>query len=187
MSSENYLIKSSSKKHKTPIETSCENDTADYVTPSVTNPSVIDTSVRPRPDTTHLIQIPIQNFSMNPLPSYATRNSAALDLCPNIEGHMVIEPHKRVVIPTGISIVMPTDVYGLICSHPNFVMDTGTIVLNSSTVIDTNHHDEIKVILLNLSTEICIISRETKIAQMVIQPRNTVDWLNNNKLSKKKY
>ena len=53
----------------------------------------------------------------------------------------------------------------------------GITVLNSPGTIDADYRGEIKILLINLSTENCVIQDGDRIAQLVIQTVTQVTWV----------
>jgi len=102
------------------------------------------------------------------LPSYATENSAGMDLLSANVQDIVIKPGKRALIKTGIAIALPTGFEAQIRSRSGLALKNGVVVLNSPGTIDSDYRGEIGVILINLGEEDFVITRGTRIAQMVI-------------------
>ena len=103
-----------------------------------------------------------------PLPQYATIQSAGMDLCANVQEVVVLKPLERKLIPTGISISLPTGYEAQIRPRSGLAIKNGVTVLNSPGTIDADYRGEIMVILINLSTKDFVIERGMRVAQMVI-------------------
>ena len=54
-----------------------------------------------------MTNIRIINKSHHPLPTYATEQSAGMDLRANIEEPIVLKPMERRLIPTGLYMALP--------------------------------------------------------------------------------
>ena len=122
-------------------------------------------------------KINIINSSSNPLPSYATEQSAGMDLYAFTEKQLELKPFERMLIPTGIQIELPEAYEAQIRPRSGLAYKSGITVLNSPGTIDADYRGEIKVLLINLSNEIFIINNGDRIAQMVIAKHESVVWI----------
>ncbi len=111
-----------------------------------------------------------------PLPSYATAQSAGMDLIAAINTDVRLAPLQRALVSTGIAIALPADFEAQIRPRSGFALKSGITVLNSPGTIDADYRGEIKVLLVNLGTEEVVISRGDRIAQMVIAPVVQAAW-----------
>lgn len=130
-----------------------------------------------------MIHCPIINKSNNPLPTYATDLSAAVDLRAFLEISIPIEAWHIAVIPTGLCMEIPAGFEGQIRSRSGLA-SKGIIVANSPGTIDADYRGEIKVILLNLSNETVYIQNGDRIAQFLINKIDKISWVPVKKLSK---
>jgi len=121
-------------------------------------------------------KICITNNSKHPLPEYATRNSAGVDLRANIEQDVILGPMERSLIPTGLAISLPTGLEAQIRPRSGLAFKNGVTVLNSPGTIDADYRGEIKVLLINLSHDAFVVRNGDRIAQMVIAQHETADW-----------
>jgi dUTP pyrophosphatase len=112
-----------------------------------------------------------------PLPSYATAQSAGMDLLAATTNDMVIEPGKRVLIPTGISIALPDGYEAQVRARSGLTIKHGLCVLNGPGTIDADYRGEIKVILANMGDEPFTVTRGLRIAQLVIARYERGDWV----------
>ncbi len=126
---------------------------------------------------TGIPQIPIINRSGNPLPQYATPGSSGMDIRAFLETPVQIAPMERVLIPTGISIELSVGFEAQIRPRSGLAIKQGITCLNTPGTIDADYRGEIKVILINLSTEMQTIENGDRIAQMVFQKIETISWL----------
>ena len=53
------------------------------------------------------MKVKVYSTSKHPLPQYATKQSAGLDLRANIDAPITINPRERVLVPTGLHIQLP--------------------------------------------------------------------------------
>jgi dUTP pyrophosphatase len=111
-----------------------------------------------------------------PLPSYATTQSAGLDLAAAIDRDIVLEKGERVLVPTGFSIALSQGYEAQIRPRSGLALKHGLTVLNSPGTIDADYRGELKVILINLGQSSFTIERSMRIAQLVIAPVSSVSW-----------
>ena len=110
------------------------------------------------------------------LPAYATSQSAGMDLCAAITGDMVIEPGRRMLVPTGLSIALPEGYEAQVRPRSGLALKNGITVLNSPGTVDADYRGEVQIILANLGTENFTITRGMRIAQMVVASHARVTW-----------
>ncbi|MBP1618149.1 MAG: dut [Bacteroidetes bacterium] len=124
----------------------------------------------------------IINTSRHPLPEYATPLSAGMDLRANIDNPIVIKPLGRALVPTGISIALPEGYEAQIRPRSGLAFKHGITVLNTPGTIDADYRGEIRIILVNLSSEEFTINDGERICQMVVAKHETVEWTQVGKL-----
>ena len=110
------------------------------------------------------------------LPSYASEQSAGMDLAAALEEAIELSPGERALIPTGISIALPEGYEAQIRPRSGLALKNGVTILNAPGTIDADYRGEIKVILINLGAEEFTIERGMRIAQMVIGRHANVAW-----------
>ena len=120
--------------------------------------------------------IPIVNHSHHPLPAYATQGSSGLDLRAFIPTPVQLAPLERVLIPTGLHIAMPNHLEAQIRPRSGLAIKQGLTCLNTPGTIDADYRGEIKVILINLSNENQVIQDGDRIAQIVFQQVEKMEW-----------
>ena len=114
------------------------------------------------------VLIKVINKSNNPLPTYATPQSAGMDLRANIDKPIMLKSLDRVLIPTGLFIALPEGYEAQIRPRSGLALKHGLTVLNTPGTIDADYRGEIGVVLVNLSHEDFVIQPNERIAQMVI-------------------
>ncbi|MDO5726708.1 MAG: dUTP diphosphatase [Bowdeniella nasicola] len=103
------------------------------------------------------------------LPARAHRGDAGADLCTTID--LVLEPHARVLAPTGIAVAIPHGYVGLIHPRSGLAYRQGLTVLNTPGTIDAGYRGEIRVLLYNADSGTTIrLAAGERIAQLVIVP-----------------
>lgn len=110
------------------------------------------------------------------LPTYATPESAGMDLMAAIDAPLTLSPFERRLIPAGFSLAIPPGYEAQIRPRSGLALKHGLTVLNTPGTIDADYRGEIQVILINLSADPFIIERGLRIAQMLIAPIVRVTW-----------
>jgi dUTP pyrophosphatase len=130
----------------------------------------------------HKTSIAIINRSGNDLPEYATPGSSGLDLRASISAPESLEPMERKLIPTGIFLQIPIGMEAQVRPRSGMALKQGITCLNSPGTIDADYRGEIKVLLINLSTETQMITPGERIAQLVFAPVLQVNLIAVNEL-----
>lgn len=125
------------------------------------------------------MQLKVKRFSDKAiLPTYAYEDDAGFDLF-TIE-RVEIKPNERVQVPTGIGMEIPKGYVGLVWDKSGLSHKFGLKTLGG--VIDSGYRGEVKVGVVNLSDEVYILEEGNKIAQMIIQKKETCDIIEVNEL-----
>lgn len=110
------------------------------------------------------------------LPSQATIGSAGLDLRAAVTESIVLKPMERQAIPTGICFAVPAGYNAELRPRSGLAFKHGITILNTPGTIDSDYRGEIKVLLINFSSENFTIERGMRIAQVVFQKYETIEW-----------
>ncbi len=122
------------------------------------------------------MKIKIVNNSNNPLPEYATEQSAGLDLRANLTADVTLQPLERRLIPIGLRIALPKGYEAQVRPRSGLALKHGITLLNTPGTIDADYRGEIGVIMVNLSNEPFKITHGDRIAQLVIARFEHADW-----------
>lgn len=144
-----------------------------------------------------MIQIKIVNKT-NELPKYKTIGSSGLDLridlceenitkyrtqgfraysATNTEkAYIELVATQRVLLYTGISIELPENMEAQIRSRSELALKEGLVVLNSPGTIDSDYRNEISVILINHGHYVKKIEDGDKIAQLIFNKIEKIEW-----------
>ena len=114
------------------------------------------------------MNIKIINKSHHPLPSFATKQSAGMDLRANLESSVVLKPMQRMLVHTGLFMALPIGYEAQIRPRSGLALKHGVTVLNSPGTIDADYRGEVMVLLINLSDSDFTINDGERIAQMVV-------------------
>lgn len=122
------------------------------------------------------MQIKLKKLSPDAvIPTYATTWDAGADLY--ALDYSFIRPDQHEIIATGISLEIPNGFVGLIHPRSGMAAREGITVLNAPGTIDAGYRGEIQVILINHSRVYKTINKGDKIAQLVIQRVEDVDFI----------
>ena len=122
-----------------------------------------------------MIKIKVINEGHQPLPAYATPQSAGLDLRANIDSSIVLPPLERRLVPTGLRIALPEGFEAQIRPRSGLALKHGITVLNSPGTIDADYRGEVMVLLINFSNEPFTVNDGERIAQMVVARHEQVE------------
>lgn len=111
-----------------------------------------------------------------PLPSYATPQSAGMDLLAAVNKTIELAPGERTLVPTGLKIALPDGYEAQIRPKSGLALKHGITLVNTPGTIDADYRGEIGVIMINLGKETFAIERGIKIAQMVVAPCIQARW-----------
>ncbi|MDG1057855.1 MAG: dUTP diphosphatase [Flavobacteriaceae bacterium] len=120
--------------------------------------------------------VPIINESPFDLPSFATVNSAGVDLRANLANPITLGPLERTIIGTGLKMALPEGYEAQLRPRSGLAAKHGLSVLNAPGTIDADYRGEVGVILVNLSNEPFTIQPGERIAQLVIAQYEQVRW-----------
>lgn len=123
-----------------------------------------------------MLTVKVINKGSQPLPQYATPQSAGMDLRANNEEPTTLRPLERKLVPTGLYIALPAGYEAQVRPRSGLALKHGITVLNSPGTIDADYRGEIGVLLINLSNEDFVINKGERIAQMVIARHEQVDF-----------
>ena len=123
------------------------------------------------------MQIKVVNKGHQPLPQYATSQSAGMDLRANLDEPITLKPLKRILIPTGLYIALPAGYEAQVRPRSGLALKKGITVLNAPGTVDADYRGEVGVLLINLSQEDFVINDGERIAQMVIARHEQGEFL----------
>ena len=112
------------------------------------------------------MKVQVQRIADVDMLSYAKQGDAAFDLRSAEEG--ILAPNEKRVFKTGIKMAIPLNHVGLIWDRSGLAAKHGLHCL--AGVIDSGYRGEIGVVLKNLGHEPIEITKNMRIAQMLIQP-----------------
>ncbi len=124
-----------------------------------------------------MIKIKVVNRGHQQLPTYATPQSAGMDLRANLDEPMTLHPLERKLIPTGLHMALPEGYEAQVRPRSGLALKHGLTVLNTPGTIDADYRGEIGVVLINLSQQDFVVNDGERIAQMVIARHEQGDFV----------
>lgn len=110
------------------------------------------------------------------VPTYGSQFSAGADLYACEEDTVTIEPHKTVLVHTGLSFEIPEGFAGLIYARSGLASKKGLAPANKVGVIDADYRGEVMVSLHNHTDIPQTVEPFERVAQMVIAPFLKADF-----------
>jgi dUTP pyrophosphatase len=107
-----------------------------------------------------------------PLPAYQSAHAAGLDLLAAVPEAtpMTIAPGQYALVPTGLSIALPSGYEAQVRPRSGLALKHGVTVLNAPGTVDADYRGEVSVLLINHGDAPFKVQRGERIAQMVIAP-----------------
>jgi len=103
-----------------------------------------------------------------PLPHYQTAHSAGMDLYAAVAEDLTIEPGGWKLVPTGLTMALPEGYEAQVRPRSGLALKQGVSVLNTPGTVDADYRGEVGVILMNHSKKDLVVKRGDRIAQMII-------------------
>jgi dUTP pyrophosphatase len=123
------------------------------------------------------MNIKIVNHSKHPLPKYETEASAGMDLRANLDTPVLLKPLQRSLISTGLFVEIPVGYEAQVRPRSGLAFKHGITVLNTPGTIDADYRGEVRVILINLSSEDFMVNDGERIAQMIISKHEKAELI----------
>ena len=101
-------------------------------------------------------------------PEYKSETSAGADLCACVDGPVVLPPHGRALIPSGIAIEPDgAEFAAFVFARSGLSSKHGVCLANGVGVVDSDYRGEIMVALVNTSDEPYAVQPFERVAQLV--------------------
>ena len=111
-----------------------------------------------------------------PLPATARNGDAGVDLHAR-ENAMIPANGGRVLMPTGLAIAIPMGFAGFVVPRSGLALKHGITLVNTPGIIDSGYRGELKVVMINTDPTVDYsVTRGDRIAQLLIQRVETIDW-----------
>lgn len=124
-----------------------------------------------------MTKVRVLNKGRQPLPAYATPQSAGMDLRADIDEPVTLRPMERRLIPTGLHIALPAGFEAQIRPRSGLALKHGVTVLNTPGTVDADYRGELMVLLINLGDRDFVVNAGERIAQMVIARHENADFI----------
>ena len=123
------------------------------------------------------MQIPVQRLDPElPLPQQQHAGDAGYDLHAR-EDVTIPAGGGRYLMPTGLALAIPPGCAGFVLPRSGLALRHGVTCLNTPGLIDPQYRGELKVLLVNTDPdEPFVVHRGDRIAQLVVQRVETVEW-----------
>ena len=108
-------------------------------------------------------------------PKYETPQSAGADVRSKID--TVVPAHERALIPTGMFVAIPEGYEIQVRPRSGLALKKGITVLNTPGTVDADYRNEIGVILFNTSDEDFKVEAGDRIAQIVLNKVEQINWV----------
>lgn len=116
------------------------------------------------------------------LPTYGSPSAAGADLYALIDNELTLEAGQTTLVHTGIAMEIPEGFVGLIYARSGIATKRGLAPANKVGVIDSDYRGEIMVALHNHSDKPQSITDGERIAQLVIAPYLTANFVESERL-----
>jgi dUTP pyrophosphatase len=117
------------------------------------------------------------------IPTYGSEFAAGADLYACIDEEQVIRAGETFMVPTKIALELPVGYAGLIYARSGLASKKGLAPANKVGVIDCDYRGEVMVALHNHSAKDASILPGERIAQLVITPYITANFIEQAELS----
>ena len=117
------------------------------------------------------------------LPVYGTAYSAGADLCACLDAPVTLMPGETRLIPIGISMEIPEGYAGLVFARSGLASKRDLAPANKVGVIDSDYRGEFFVPLHNHGAQPQTIAHGERIAQMILMPYLTAQFVETQTLS----
>lgn len=122
------------------------------------------------------MKVKVINKSGASLPAYATEFAAGMDVRAALDEPVVLKPLCRAMVPTGLYLEIPAGYEVQVRPRSGLAAKKGVTVLNAPGTIDADYRGEVRVILVNLSSEDFVIENGERIAQLVLAKHEVIEW-----------
>ena len=123
----------------------------------------------------------IINKSTNALPEYETPGSAGLDV--RCTETIVLNPGERILAKTGLFVEIPIGYELQVRPRSGLALKQGITVLNTPGTIDADYRGEVGVILMNHGLTVVEFKPADRIAQLVLNKVERIQWLQTESLT----
>jgi len=120
------------------------------------------------------MKLHVQRVADVPLPAYKNQGDAGFDL--HAAESAVLKPGERQVISTGLKMAIPLGYEAQVRPRSGLAAKHGISLVNAPGTIDTGYRGIVGVILINHGNEDFEVEKNMRIAQMVINKVESVEF-----------
>ena len=123
------------------------------------------------------LSVAVQRLDLDlPLPATARNGDAGVDLYAR-ENALIPAKGGRILMPTGLAIAIPLGFAGFVVPRSGLALKHGITLVNTPGIIDSGYRGELKVVMINTDPTVDYsVTRGDRIAQILIQRIETIDW-----------
>lgn len=114
------------------------------------------------------VEIPVVLSHGATMPEYATAGAAGMDL--RASEDVTLAPGERAAVPTGVRLAIPEGYEGQVRPRSGLALRHGLAMVNSPGTIDADYRGEIRMILINLGSEVVQFKAGERVGQLVVCP-----------------
>lgn len=122
------------------------------------------------------MEVKVIRMNETELPKYETVGSAGMDVRANIKEPITLEAGAIKLIPVGLKVEIPLGYEIQVRPRSGLALKHGLGMANSVGTIDSDYRGEIGVIAINLSDKPYTIQPQERIAQIVLNKVEQIEW-----------
>ncbi len=122
------------------------------------------------------MEVKVIRMNETELPKYETIGSAGMDVRANIKESVILEAGAIKLIPVGLKVEIPLGYEIQVRPRSGLALKHGLGMANSVGTIDSDYRGEIGVIAINLSDKPYTIQPQERIAQIVLNKVEQIEW-----------
>ncbi len=111
------------------------------------------------------------------MPTYGSADAAGADLYAVTDSTVTVAPGETVLVHTGLALAIPQGFVGLVYARSGLATKQGLAPANKVGVIDADYRGELMVALHNHGSESRTVEYGDRIAQLVITPYLTAQFV----------
>jgi dUTP pyrophosphatase len=111
-----------------------------------------------------------------PLPKYMSDHAAGMDLYAAVQADLIIPSGEWKLVPTGLAMAIPAGYEAQVRPRSGLALKQGVSVLNTPGTVDADYRGEVGVILMNHSQDELVVKRGDRIAQMIINQIERIEF-----------